>query len=470
MRRTVIFLLAGMLMLLAFTAAAEEPAAGQQIGNTAGETIPVSAIVSGVRRLDLIRGREAELEISVKPENATCAEVTFTSSDETVAAVSAQGRVTALKPGAFRITVSAKDASGKTLVIQGNVFQDVEEIILEEKSLSIPVGKVLPVKASVSPANAKDKKILWSSSDEKVCTVDANGRVKGVAPGQAVLTARAAGGNDVSGEISVAVVNPVKKITLSEKKIDAMVAQERQVTAEVLPEDASNRTLMWSSSDEKIAKVSQDGVITPVGKGNCRILVSAADGSGVKASLTVKVTTAQIREIIAENTELALPENTAWRQSIKTVPENLENGGIVWTSSDEKVAAVDGEGTITTKGIGKCVITGKAEEGGAEVSVNVEVRAFDYVITTPDQVEVEFDTERINSIAPGRDSKGSAHRRTETFTKFGSKGVAVPAGDHLISPVKAGDDVISVITMVDGRMRNKVEYTVFVDQSAVPEN
>ncbi len=223
----------------------------------------------------------------------------------------------------------------------------------------------------------------------------------------------------------------------------------------------------WSSADENIASVDQNGRVMGKQKGETIISAKSMDGTGIEASFAVKVIQ-PVREIIADNAELALPENTTWKQSIKTVPENVSNDKIIWTSSDEKIAAVDSEGTITANKIGKCVITGTAEDGGgAKVSVRVTVQAFDYVIASPGQVNVEFDTEEYSSIEIGVGSRGAYRRKTERYTEFGSKGVVIRAGDHLISPVKAGDDVVTVITRINGKTKKKEKYTVFVDQSAI---
>lgn len=164
----------------------------------------------------------------------------------------------------------------------------VESITLDMESAVIAVGKTITLKAVVTPKNASVKKLQWSSSDESVATVK-NGKVKAVACGTATISVKAEDGGEAGAGAVITVVIPVKKVTLSEKKLTIAPGTKWQLTAEALPEDASNKELTWTSSNEKVAAVDEKGIITGKEKGTASITAVSADGSGAKATVAVSV-------------------------------------------------------------------------------------------------------------------------------------------------------------------------------------
>ena len=170
-----------------------------------------------------------------------------------------------------------------------SVKHPVEFITLSQDTVNVPVTKGVTLKATVTPSNASVKKLEWSSADERIATVAANGKVTGKSEGTTVVTAKATDGSGVSASCEVHVVSPIKSITLSEKKLLLAPGVSERITAVTAPESATLRDVVWSSSKEKVAKVDQKGVVTGVAKGTATITATAKDGSGVKASLTVQV-------------------------------------------------------------------------------------------------------------------------------------------------------------------------------------
>ena len=164
----------------------------------------------------------------------------------------------------------------------------VESITLDPASAVISVGKTLNVKATVAPKNATAKKPDWSSSDETVATVQ-NGKVKGIAPGTATITAKATDESGVSAAIEVTVVQPVSKITVQDPKLTLPPGTIWEQIAYIEPQDATLKTLDWTSSNEKIATVDSEGVITAVAIGKCNIVGTAMDDSRKKVTVPVQV-------------------------------------------------------------------------------------------------------------------------------------------------------------------------------------
>lgn len=164
----------------------------------------------------------------------------------------------------------------------------VDKIVVDTEIVTVHIGKTVDVKTSIEPQNATMKKLDWSSSDELVMTVH-NGKIKGVACGEAIATATATDNSETSVSIKVVVIQPIKKITISENKVALAPGVSIQLNSVVEPADASITELKWSSSNEKVATVDSTGKVTGISKGTAKITVTATDGGGAKATITVKV-------------------------------------------------------------------------------------------------------------------------------------------------------------------------------------
>ena len=174
----------------------------------------------------------------------------------------------------------------------------------------LKVGETTKATATIMPEGAEGVELAWTSSDDKIATVDKDGNVKAVAEGTATLTVTATQGSGDSAVTKTATVDvtvikdggtdpePEKPVVLtgvkaSVKKADLKVGETTKATAKITPEKAENVTFAWASSDKKVATVDADGNVKAVGKGTAKLTVTATQGSGadaVKVTDTVKVT------------------------------------------------------------------------------------------------------------------------------------------------------------------------------------
>lgn len=173
----------------------------------------------------------------------------------------------------------------------------------------LKVGETTKAAAKITPEDAEDVTLAWTSSDDKIATVDKDGNVKAVAEGKATLTVTATQGSGDSTVTKTATVDvtvikdggtdpePEKPVLTgvkaSVKKADLKVGETTKATAKITPEKAENVTFAWASSDKKVATVDADGNVKAVGKGTAKLTVTATQGSGadaVKVTDTVKVT------------------------------------------------------------------------------------------------------------------------------------------------------------------------------------
>ncbi len=161
-----------------------------------------------------------------------------------------------------------------------------ESITISSESLSLLIGDSSELTTSISPEDVSDKSVTWSSSDENVATVTTDGTVKGVGEGTAIITAMT--DNGVKDECNVT-VNPIEvtSVTLDSENASVTVGKKIELTAKVLPTNATDTSVEWSSSDESVAVVSSSGFVTGVKAGVASI--SCTTGNGKKASCTVTV-------------------------------------------------------------------------------------------------------------------------------------------------------------------------------------
>lgn len=160
-------------------------------------------------------------------------------------------------------------------------------VTLPYSSITISKGKTVSLKAKVSGVSKYT--LVWTSSDKSIVSVTDEGKITGMKKGSADVTVTIKN-TDASAKVKVTVGTPVTGVTVSEKSISVKAGSTYEISAKVSPSNASNKSLTYFSSDKKVATVSKDGVIKGVKSGSATITVKAADGSGKKATVTVKVT------------------------------------------------------------------------------------------------------------------------------------------------------------------------------------
>lgn len=232
--------------------------------------------------------------------------------------------------------------------------------IADGYSTSMDKGTTQQLKAKVSPDD-KASKVVWSSSNESVLTVDGNGLVTAVGDGNATITATVDGVSATTDTITVTTpVVKVSSVSLSASNLKLAVGGEPStLTATVEPNNATNKNVSWSSSDPEVATVA-DGVVTPVKAGAATITVTTEDG---EYSATCKVTVIQPATGITLDKQKVTLVGAATEQLKATVVPAEADQTVVWKSSNESVATVDQTGKVTSVSKGAATITASTEDG-----------------------------------------------------------------------------------------------------------
>lgn len=314
-----------------------------------------------------------QLNATVLPENADDKTLRWASDNPDVATVSNSGLVIALKAGTANITATNNVVSNPCVVTVTPPVIHVTGITLDENSINQVKGETKQLEAYVVPTNATNKAVNWSSSDTSIATVDDTGLVTCVEVGTATITAKTVdGGYDATCSVKVipAIVR-VTGVTLDQDgPLDLEINDTQQLSATVTPDDATDKTVVWDTTDANVLIVSAEGLVTCVGEGTASITVTTNDG-GFTDSVEIKVTNPNIAV-----TDVAWAPNSPTKVSIghqvqtKIVitPDNATNKKVSYNSSNPDAVTVDTNGVIYGQSTGTSTITVTTDDGGLEAS------------------------------------------------------------------------------------------------------
>lgn len=346
--------------------------------------IKVTSITLNKTTLNIKTGATEQLTAKVQPTDATNSKVTWSSNNKDVAEVDQTGMITAKKEGSAVITVTAQDGSGKTATCQVNVTDiKVSGITLSASTLAMQTEDVKRLSVTnITPANATNKALKWESKNTWVATVDESGNVTAKNPGEATITVTAAdnGGAQATCKVTVtertAPVIKVTQIQLSQTRASLIEGKELQLTATVLPTDATNQSLTWSSSVEGVATVDPTGKVTAIKAGTTVITATAKDDSGISASCTVQVTvpTVKVTGITLNKTTASVVKGKTVALTATVTPDTATDKTIKWTTSNKNVATVSTDGVVTAVAAGTAIITATAaDDSGVKATCKITV-------------------------------------------------------------------------------------------------
>lgn len=346
--------------------------------------IKVTGITLNKTTLNIKTGATEQLTAKVQPTDATNSKVTWSSNEPAVAEVDQTGMITAKKEGSAVITVTAQDGSGKTATCQVNVTDiKVSGITLSASTLAMQTEDVKQLSVTnITPANATNKALKWESKNTWVATVDESGNVTAKNPGEATITVTAAdnGGAQATCKVTVtertAPVIKVTQIQLSQTRASLIEGKELQLTATVLPTDATNQGLTWSSSVEGVATVDPTGKVTAIKAGTTVITATAKDDSGISASCTVQVTvpTVKVTGITLNKTTASVVKGKTVALTATVTPDTATDKTIKWTTSNKNVATVSPDGVVTAVAAGTAIITATAaDDSGVKATCKITV-------------------------------------------------------------------------------------------------
>lgn len=287
---------------------------------------------------------------------------------------------------------------GFILLIQFNVISFTSSvmpnaIILNQNEIGIKKGKSYQLVSTVLPENANNKQVIWTSSDSKIVSVnETTGYITGLKEGSATITVKTLI-NDVSTDCVVNVTGKnvlISSINIHQKRISVAVGYTHNLTYSLQPSNATENNLVFSSSDQSVAIINQNGVIKGLKEGNAIITVATSNGK-VKDTTYVTVyksgtttvvdgepvkTTVYPKSINISNNDITLKVGSTISVVATVLPSDA-NQSLSWTSSNSRVAIVDSNGLITAISPGTAIIVAKTVN---DITANIKVTVGDYSV------------------------------------------------------------------------------------------
>ena len=324
--------------------------------------------------LVLIAGKTIQLNAVCTPENATNRKIEYSTTDVGIAKIQQERNLRAMEKGECDLVIASVQNPEVTETFHVLVIEPVKKITVEASTKSLPVGTSMQLFAAVSPETASIQDVTWSSRNPGIATVDENGIVSGIKKGTTTITATAADGTAVYGSISIQVVQDVTEITIKQTDVRVNVNRTVQLNATVLPKEADNRSVSWSSTDESIATVTRSGEVRGKKAGLCDIICTSNSNPSVTAYVQVQVVQ-PVRKITVQNAAgMTMPIGTSQQLFWSVEPEDSTVKDVSFKSSAPKIATVDRNGMVTGVSRGAATITVTAEDGSkvqATYRVNV---------------------------------------------------------------------------------------------------
>ncbi|MEY8392970.1 Ig-like domain-containing protein [Lachnospiraceae bacterium 45-W7] len=347
------------------------------------DEVPITEIKAEESAKTLAVGETYQIQASVGPEDTTDDQtLEYASSKEEVATVDEKGVVTAVAAGETEIEISSKARPNVKTIVKIEVTQDEKpktQIKVKETAKTVLIGKTYQINASLENAQEGDA-LKYVSSKKEVATVDENGLVTAVAVGTAdiEISCDREDVSPVTVEITVTdheILITGIKVKETETSIEA--GKTYQIEASVEPEDTTeDMTLEYQSSDEEVATVDENGLVTAIAEGEAEIEISSKARPNVKTTVKIKVTERSEQpdtQITVEETAKTVLIGKTYQ--IKASLKNAQEGDTLkYQSSDEGVATVDEKGLVTAVAEGTADIeVSCSREGVSPVTVEITV-------------------------------------------------------------------------------------------------
>lgn len=327
------------------------------------KSIPATDITIDRPSMEMYKDEIDWLAATITPEDSTD-EIVWSSSNPQIVEVSDQGKLVALGCGTATITARAGSCQATCLVTVTELIIDVKTVKINKPVLNLNKGETEYLIATVIPFDATDKIVVWNSSDPSVASVNGEGKVTAEKGGYALVTATAGG---VTGECQVIVYSPVTAISLNARDITLDKGSTFVMVATVDPEDATDKTVTWTSMDNNILSVNSNGVVSALKGGVAKIVAKAED----KTAECVVTVLAPVESVTLNKSSLTLEKGRSEFLYATVGPEDATDKIVFWSSSNPGAVSVNDYGKITAEGVGTATIKAKAGGITAECQVTV---------------------------------------------------------------------------------------------------
>ena len=336
----------------------------------------VQAISLNATQKHLIIGDSFTLTATLSPENATNRNVIWKLVSGNAISLSNTGVIQAKKVGEALVRAEAADGSGTTaeckVVVKPRLVQSIS---LNATQKELIIGDSFTLTATLSPENTTNRNVIWKLVSGDAISLSNTGVIQAKKVGEALVRAEAADGSGITAECKV-VVKPrlVQTISLNSTKKDLLVGESFALTATVMPENATNRNVIWKLVSGDAISLSNTGVIQAKKVGEALVRAEAADGSSISAEckVVVKPRLVQAISLKLEKDTVAVGEH--FTVTADVLPKNATNSTLQWSVSAPLLLKHLGAGSFEALKTGSATITAQARDGSKqEASCRIEI-------------------------------------------------------------------------------------------------
>ncbi|UOK16610.1 putative tail protein 4 [Salmonella phage S1] len=342
--------------------------------------VPVTDVTVTPTSLSLEVGATGQLSFTYLPADADDLNFSWQTDNPAIATVDTNGKVTAVAPGSTVVTLfySASVYDTCTVTVIPPTVHVTSVQFDTQEPLNVNIGNTEETEITVLPANATDKSVTYKSSDTAIATVDADGKVTGVAAGNATITVTTTDGakTDTLAVVVKVPVVPVTGVIIDEGSTASMtVGDTLQLHATVTPANATNKNVSWQSSAPSVATVSSAGLVTAVAGGSANVTVTTEDGSFTATiGISVGVPVVHPTGVTIDQGDAAdVVKGTTLQLTATVAPADATNKAVTWSSATPANATVDSNGLVTGIAFGTSVITVTTVDGGKTDTITITV-------------------------------------------------------------------------------------------------
>lgn len=303
-----------------------------------------------------------------------------------------------LTSGKYVYTVKAivDENDADTNLYSNSVSEESEAVIIPEpvtgievandyKHMGLFVGGSGKIRYSVLPGNATNTNVTFKSLNEKVATVDANGVVTGVSEGNAdIVITTEEGGFEAKCTVRVDGIDARGIERVGDKTVTMGLNQTRQLQVKITPSDTTNKNVQWTSSNNSVATVDSNGVVTSKNSGST--IITATTHNELKTEFFIEVETS-VTNITLNSNEINLNLGGTFKLDATVNPSNASNKNIKWISANESIATVDQSGNVAADVAGTTYISAVSADGKVVATCTVNVSK--PVVTKPAKVKIK---------------------------------------------------------------------------------
>ena len=272
----------------------------------------------------------------------------------------------------FQISATTKlgRTTSYTIKITREKPKDITKIYFDQEEIELDRGESMTLLPIIEPLEADKNNLTWTSSNEKVITVDSTGRVEVVGSGEAIITVKTPKGLSASIKIKSPIY--IDSIKLYYDNLKMNLNDTKKLGYHIYPINAFNKNVVFTSSNSNIVSVDQEGYITSHSYGTAIITVMTEEGNH-EAYCVINVVEKKIENILVDSNNLTLKVGEVRQIQATIEPYELQGKTLTWLSSDPNILSVDQTGRIQARKEGYAFITIIAPQYGVETTINVEI-------------------------------------------------------------------------------------------------